>query len=141
MWEYCPRPFLSVSCLQWTLISDPPGGLVPAVWTEFPDWKDAVVMQLPAELFVWDPGNVGDMDMTMDVHQAIPDVIDGHTVVAMVGIDMAQMGEDAPMDCDSDYTERDILNEFETVNGMPVYYGGDCYDSDWEDPLDLAFAD
>ena len=67
-------------------------------------------------------------------------VIDGHAVVAMVGIDTAQMGEDAPMDCDSDYMERDILNEFETVDGMPVYHG-DCYHSDWEDPHDLAYAD
>ena len=61
----------------------------------------------------------------------------------MVGISMAWMGEDAPMDCDSDCdcAERDILNEFETVNGMPVYYGGDLYDSDWEDPRDLAYVD
>ena len=145
MWEYCPRPFLLVSRLQWTLIvpppPPPPGGLVPAVWTEFPEWKDPVVTQLPAELPVWDPGNVVDMDMTMDVRQAIPDVLDSRAVVAMVGIDMAQMGEDAPMDCDSDCAERDILNEFETVDGMPVYYGGGCYDSDWEDPRDLAYVD
>ena len=45
------------------------------------------------------------------------------------------------MDCDSDCMERDILNEFETVDGMPVYYGGDCYALDWEDPRDLAYAD
>ena len=45
------------------------------------------------------------------------------------------------MDCDSDCAEQDIFNEFETVDGMPVYYGGDLYDSDWEDPRDLAYAD
>ena len=121
--------------------SEPPRGLVSAVWTEFPDWKDPAVTQLPAELPVWDPGNVVDMDMTMDVRQAISDVFDSCAVVAMVGIDTAQMGADAPMDCDSDCAERDILYEFETVDGMPVYYGGDCYDSDWEDPHDLAYAD
>ena len=76
--------------------------------------------------------------MAMDVRQAVPDVIDRRAVVAMVGIGVAQMGEDTPMDCDS--AERDIINEFETVNGMPVYYGGDLYDSDWEDPRDLACA-
>ena len=79
--------------------------------------------------------------MAMDVHQAVPDVIDSRAVVAMVGIDMARMGEDAPMDCDSDCAERDILNQFETVDGMPVFYGGDLCDSDWEDPSDLAYAD
>ena len=94
-------------------------------------------MQLLAEMPVWDPGNMGDMD----VRQAILDVGDGRAMVAMLGIDTVQMGEDAPMDCDSDYMERDILIEFETVDGMPVYYGGDCYDSDWEDPRDLAYVD
>ena len=44
------------------------------------------------------------------------------------------------MDCDSDCAQRDIRNEFQTVDGMPVYYGGDLYDSDWEDPRDLAYA-
>ena len=79
--------------------------------------------------------------MTMDVRQAVPDGIDSCAVVAMVGIDTARMGEAAPMDCDSDCAERDIINEFETVDGIPVYYGGDLYDSDWEDPRDLAYAD
>ena len=34
-------------------------------------------------------------------------------------------------------TERDVLDQCETSNGMPVYYGGDMYyseDSDWDDP-------
>ena len=79
--------------------------------------------------------------MTMDIRQAVPDVIDSRDVVAMVGIDTVRMGVDAPMDCDSDCAERDILNEFETVDGKPVYYGGDLYDSDLEDPCDLAYAD
>ena len=48
------------------------------------------------------------------------------------------------MDCDSECAEWAIRNEFETVDGMPVYYGGDLYDSDdsdWEDPRDLAYAE
>ena len=32
-------------------------------------------------------------------------------------------------DCD-DYEYKDPWNEFETVDGMPVYYGGDFIDSD-----------
>ena len=48
------------------------------------------------------------------------------------------------MDCDGEYEEWDIRNEFETVDGMPVYYGGELYDSDesdWEDPCDLVYVE
>ena len=34
-----------------------------------------------------------------------------------------------------------MTNEFETVDGMPVYYGGDFNDSDCEDPRDIAYED
>ena len=40
-------------------------------------------------------------------------------------------------------TEGDILDQYETFNGMPVYYGGDLYDSedsDWDDLYALASA-
>ena len=42
-----------------------------------------------------------------------------------------------------EYTEGDILDRFETFNDMPVYYGGDLYDSedsDWDDPYAIASA-
>ena len=42
-------------------------------------------------------------------------------------VDMVRMGEETPMDCDEEW---DIRNEFVTVDGMPVYYGGDLCDSD-----------
>ena len=51
---------------------------------------------------------------------------DSRAVVAMVGLDPVQRGE------------------FETIDGMPVYYGGDLCDSDgseWDDPWDLAYAE
>ena len=38
-------------------------------------------------------------------------------------------------------TDQDIVNQYETFNGLPVYYGGDMYDSEdseWDDPLELA---
>ena len=38
-------------------------------------------------------------------------------------------------------TEGDVLDQYETFSGMPVYYGGDMYDSevsDWDDPYALA---
>ena len=39
--------------------------------------------------------------------------------------------------------DSDVEDQYETFNGMPVYYGGDLYDSedsDWDDPYDLASA-
>ena len=35
----------------------------------------------------------------------------------------------------------DPRNDFETVDGMPVYYGGYFNYSDCEDPRDLAYED
>ena len=40
-------------------------------------------------------------------------------------------------------TDRDILDQYETFNGLPVYYGGDLYDledSELDDPYALASA-
>ena len=40
-------------------------------------------------------------------------------------------------------TDGDVEDQYETFNGMPVYYGGDLYDSedsDWDDPYALASA-
>ena len=40
-------------------------------------------------------------------------------------------------------TEGDVQDQYETFNGMPVYYGGDLYDSedsDWNDPYAFASA-
>ena len=39
--------------------------------------------------------------------------------------------------------DGDVEDQYETFNGMPVYYGGDLYDSeysDWDDPCALAGA-
>ena len=116
-----------------------PGGLVPVVWTGFPDGRDPIITQPPVEVLV----RVVDMDVTVDSSQAVPDVIEDRAVVAMVGLDAMQMGEDTPMDCEDKCAKWDIHNNLETVDGMPIY-GGDLYDSDesdWEDPCDLAYAE
>ena len=108
------------------LARGPPGVLV--VWTEFPDKRDPIITQLPAEVPVGDNRDVVDMDVTVDICQVVPDVINRRAVVAMVGLDTVRMGEETLMDCDGECAEWDIRNEFETVDGMPVYYGGDLYD-------------
>ena len=138
MWKDCLGLFLLVSCRQLIL------RVGPLVWTEFPARRDPVITQLPAEVPVGNNRDVVDMDVTVDICQVVPDVINCRAVVAMVGLDTVWMGEETPMDCDGECAEWDIRNEFETVDGMPVYYGGDLYDtddSDWEDSRDLAYAE
>ena len=118
--------------------------MVPVVWTGFSDGRDPVITQSPAEVLIGDYRDVVDMDVTVDSYQAVPEVIEDPAVVAMVGLDAMQTGEDTPMDCEGKCVEWDIRNDFETVDGMPVYYGGDLYnsdESDWEDPYDLAYAE
>ena len=81
------------------------------------------------------------MAVVEEVHPAVPDVFVSRAVVAMVEVDAVQTREGIPMDCDDDGDMRDPRNDFETVDGMPVYYGGDFDDSDCEDPRDLAYED
>ena len=81
------------------------------------------------------------MAVVEEVRPALPDVVHGRAVVAMVGIDAVHTGEESPMDCDDDDGMWDPRNDFETVDGMPVYYGGDFSDSDCEDPGDVAYED
>ena len=83
-----------------------------------------------------------DMDVTMSHCPTVPDVIKDRAVVAMVGLDVVRMGEETLMDCEGGCAEWDIRNE--TVDGMPVYYVGDLYDSDesdWEDPYDRVYVE
>ena len=98
----------------------------------------------PAEVLVGDCRDVVDMDVTVDSFHAVPDVFEDCAVVAMVGLDAIRTGEDTPMDGEGECAEWDIHNEFETINAMAVYYGGDLYDSDeseWEDPYNLAYPE
>ena len=94
--------------------------------------KDPVISFLPAD------GSV-DMDAMRDSYLAVPAIGDCRAVVAMVGLEAAQR-EEAPREHGDDCVEWD--NEFENIDGMPVYYGGDLCDSDdseWDDPWDLAY--
>ena len=62
------------------------------VWTEFPDRGDPVITQLSAEVPVGDNRDVVDMDVTVDICQVVPDVIDSRAVVAMLRMD-SRIGE------------------------------------------------
>ena len=121
--------------------TDPAGVLFPAVLMEFPVLKDPVVAQLPAYITVFDTGSVVDVAIMEEMRPAVPDVGDSRAVVAMVGVDAVQIGEEIPVDCDDYCDMRDPRNDFEMVDGMPVYYGGDFDDLDCDDPLDLAYED
>ena len=70
-----------------------------------------------------------------------PEVVGTPSVVAMVGRNALPISNDTPLACVDECTEWDIRDQFETINGMPVYYGGDLYDSDWNDPYDIASAE
>ena len=62
----------------------------------------------------------------------------------MVGFDVMPMEEDTPLDRVDKCVEWDIRDQFETIDGIPVYYGGDLCDSnesDSEDPYDIASAE
>ena len=65
-------------------------------------------------------------------------------VVAMVGFDVMPMGKDTPLDCVDKCAEWDIRDQFETIDGMAAYYGGDLCnsdESDWDDLYDIASAE
>ena len=95
------------------------------IWTDPTD-----ISQLPADGPVGDIRDVVDMDFKKNHCPAAPDIGDSRAVVAMVGLEVVRRMEEAPMDCGGDCAEWDIRNEFETIGGMPVYYGGDLCDSD-----------
>ena len=59
-------------------------------------------------------------------------------------LEATQRKEEAPREYGGDCAEWDIRNELETIDGMPVYFGGDLCDSDdseWDDPWDHAYRE
>ena len=133
----------------WDVVSmdsacEPPGGLIPVIGMDCMASKDPVITQLPADGPVGDSRDVVDMDVTVNNCPVAMDVSDSCVVVAMVGLDTVRRREEAPMNCDDECAEWDICNEFEIIDGMPLYHGGDLCDSDgseWDDPWDLAYAE
>ena len=120
------------------------GGLIPVIGTDCLTSKDPVITQLLADGPVGDNRDVVDMDVTVNNCLIAMDVSDSCAMVAMLGLDTVRRREEAPMNCDDECAEWDIHNEFETIDGMPVNYGGDLCESDvseWVDPWDLAYAE
>ena len=72
---------------------------------------------------------------------AVPDVFAGPELVAMIVADEVETVDGIPVYYGGDYDDSDYedpRNEVETVDGIPVYYGGDNDDSDYEDPRNEA---
>ena len=115
--------------------------------TLFPSIQDPVLARFSANGSGRDSRDVVDMEVTRNNYPTAPAGCGGHAVVVTVGFHTDRKREEAAMDWGGDGTRWDICDEFETVDGMPVYYGGDLCDSDdsedseWEDPWNRAYAE
>ena len=134
-----------------TLIPGEDGtGLVPIVLTDellsvmtvpFPAERDHVITQLPVEGLVGKCRDVVYKNVTEHGGRSVPEVVETPAVVAMVGLDVKAMREDILLDRVDKCAEWDIRDQFETIDGMSVYYGGDLCDSDesdWTDSYDIV---
>ena len=143
----CPTRMLSSSVCECTSLLGPVGLLPPCYdGTElvpiaptgelssveavpFPGERDPVIKQLPAEMLVGDFGEVGSRDVPGISCRTVPGGLGDPAVVAMIGLDTMPVGERIQFHGASMNAEWDIRDEFETIDGMPVYYGGDLCDS------------
>ena len=110
--------------------------LVAAV--PLPAIRDPMVASSPVEVIV------GEENITGHDGWSDPEVVGTPSVVAMVGRNALPMSKDTTLSSVDECTEWDIRDQFETINGMSVYYGGDLCDldeSDWDDPYDIASAE
>ena len=108
-----------------------------------PAVRDPRVASSPGEVLVGDCDVITDENITRHDGWSDPEVVGSSSVVARVGSTALPRRTDTTLVCVDECTECDILDQFETINGMPVYYGGDLYDSedsDWDDPYDIASA-
>ena len=110
----------------------------------FPGERDPVIAHLPVKMLVGDCGQVGSRDVPGVSGQTVPGGLGDPAVVAMVGLDVMPMGGRIQLHEANRNAEWDICDEFETIDGMHVYCGGDLCDSDesdWEDLYDIAYAE
>ena len=150
-WGHCPCLTLTLlvlwarrGCCPHLFPIVPTGELSSVEAVPFPGERDPVITQLPAERLVGDCGDVVNRDVTGNSCWAVPGGIGKPTVVAMIGLDVMPMEEGVQLHGADKCAEWDIRDEFETIHGMPVYYGCDLCtsdESDWEDPYDIACAE
>ena len=108
----------------------PTDELLSVVVIPLPDVRDTVITQLPVEGLVGECSDVVEESITVHGGWSGPEVAKTPAVVAMVGIDAMPMGQDTPLDGVDQRAEWDIYDQFETIDGMAVYYGSDLCDSD-----------
>ena len=116
--------------------------LVAAV--PLPAIRDPMVASSPVEVIVGDCDVITEENITGHDGWLDPEVVGTPSVVAMVGRNALPMSNDTTLSCVDECTEWDIRDQFETINGISVYYGGDLCDldeSDWDDPYDIASAE
>ena len=81
-------------------------------------------------------GNIAGHDGSSD-----PEMVGSSSVVVRAGCAALPRSTDTTLVSVNECTECDILDQFETINGMPVYYGGDLHDSedsDLDDPYECG---
>ena len=119
----------------------PTDEMLSVVAVPLPAVRDPVITQLPVEELVGECGDVVEESISVHSGWSGSEVAKTPAVVAMVGIDAMPMGKDTPLDFVDKCAEWDICDQFETIDGMAVYYGSDLCDSDesdWDDPYDIA---
>ena len=117
--------------------------LVLGAAVPLPAVRDPRVASSPGEVLVGNAdvitnGNIAGHDGWSD-----PEMVGSSSAVVKVGCAALPRSTDTTLVCVDECTECDILDQFVTINGMPVYYGGDLYDSedsDWDDPYEIAGA-
>ena len=117
------------------------GELLSVVAVPFLAERDPAITQLPAEGLVGECSDVVYKSVTEHSGRSVPEVVETPAMVAMVGFDVRPMVEDTLLDRVDKCAEWVIRDQFQTIDGMPVYYGGDLCDSDesdLDDPYDIA---
>ena len=124
--------------------TDPAGILFPVVPAGIPIPPDPAGILFPADLAEPDTVGLADVAVAGVAPLAVPDVFAGPELVAIIVVDEVETVDGIPVDYGGDYDDSDYKNprnEFETVDGMPVYYGGEFNDSDCEDPCDIDYEE
>ena len=110
--------------------------LLPAV-------RDPRVASSPGEVLVDNCDVVTDGNIAGHDGSSDPEMVGSSSVVVRPDCAALARSTDTTLVGINECTQCDILDQFEMINNMPVYYGGDLYDSenwDWDDPYEIASA-